>query len=109
MFNLPQLGVRTSTVVCSLLTALAFSSYAGEKDVIINEIMYHPPLDMEELQYVEILNRGNTPIDLGDWSFTKGLKYVFPKRTRINPDEYLVICRDTNMFTGNYGSQVRLL
>ena len=106
MFNWTQFGARSSTVVAFILTWLAMSGRASEKDVVINEIMYHPPLDMEELQYVEIFNRGDSPVDLSQWSFTKGIKYVFPKQTRLAAGAYLVVCRNTNIFVGNYGSQI---
>src|SRR5436190_7682959 len=46
--------------------------------VVINEIMYHPPRDLEQLQYVELFNAGKTERDLSGWSFSKGVKFVFP-------------------------------
>jgi hypothetical protein len=106
MLKLTQCGPRPSTVVALILASLALNTSAAEKDVIINEVMYHPPLDLEELQYIELFNRGNTAVDLSDWSFTKGIRYVFPKQTRLNAGEYLVVCRNTNLFAGNYGNQI---
>lgn len=106
MFKLAQLGAWPSTVVAFAMASLAVSSAAADKDVIINEIMYHPPLDLEELQYVELFNRGNAPVDLSKWSFTKGITYIFPTPTKLNPGAYLVVCRSTNMVSSNYGTQV---
>jgi hypothetical protein len=109
MVKLAQLGARPSTVVAIILASFALSGQAAEKDVIINEIMYHPPLEMGELQYVELFNRGNAAVDLSDWSFSKGIKYVFPKQTKLNAGEYLVICRNLKLFAGNYGNQIAAL
>src|SRR5579883_488444 len=111
MLNLTQFAARTSAVAACLMGALAWpmSISAGEKDIVINEIMYHPPLEMEDLQYVELFNRGSSSVDLSDWSFSKGIKFTFPKQTRIEPGEYLVVCRDAKLFAGNYGRQIRAI
>jgi hypothetical protein len=106
MFNLTRFGVQTSTVVGFLLLTLTLCGYADEKDIIINEVMYHPPFEMEDLQYIELFNRGKDAIDLSKWSFSKGIKYVFPDQTKLNPGDYLVVCRNTKVFAGNYGTEI---
>jgi hypothetical protein len=109
MFILAQFGGRLSTVVAFMLVLLAIRGGTAEPGIIINEIMYHPPLDLEELQYVELFNHGEVPVDLSQWAFTKGINYVFPKSTTLNPGSYLVVCRNTKAFAANYGSQIRAL
>jgi hypothetical protein len=94
-----------------LAVLLAASSWlitgrAAETEVIINEIMYHPPLDLEELQYVELYNRGTASVDLSKWSFTKGLKFVFPEQTQLASGAYLVVCRNRTVFSANYGQNI---
>ena len=68
MFKLTQFGALSSAVVALILVSFPIGSRAADKDVIINEIMYHPPLEMEELQYVELFNRGNGQVDLSQSS-----------------------------------------
>src|SRR5437660_6050852 len=80
----------------------AMTAIAAASDVVINEIMYHPPLDMEELQYVELFNRGKAEADLSHWSFTKGIKLTFAEKTRIPAGSYLVVCRNLEVFEANY-------
>ena len=109
MFNQAQFGALSSTVVAFVLASLTISSRAADKDIIINEIMYHPPLEMEDLQYIELFNRGSSPVDLSQWSFDKGIKFEFPKGSRLEAGGYLVVCRNTNVFAHNYGSQIRAL
>src|SRR4051795_3715840 len=75
--------------------ALSFSAWAGEADVVINEIMYHPPTGRTNLQWVELFNRGPAEVDLSKWSFTKGIQFTIPDGTRLGAGSYLVICRDT--------------
>src|SRR4051812_13654097 len=76
---------------------------AADTDIVINEIMYHPPLDMDELQYVELYNRGTAPVDLSKWTFARGIKFTFPDKTVIAPGGFLVVCRQLDVFTANYG------
>jgi len=96
----------TSNVV-NVVDNSALPSPVGQ--VVINEIMYHPPLELEDLQYVELYNRGKSSVDLSGWSFSKGIKYVFPKATRLDAGEYLVICRNVKAFAGNYGRKAAAL
>ena len=109
MLKLAQFGAQTSTVVALLLLSTALRIHAEDKDIIINEIMYHPPLELEDLQYVELYNRGKTTVDLSGWTFTKGIKYEFPKSTKLNAGQYLVVCRNVKAFAGNYGNQIQAI
>lgn len=77
--------------------------------VVINEIMYHPPNDREELQWVELLNAGPEPMDLQGWSFKKGIQFTVTNSTVLPPGGFLVICRDRGGFVARYGSQIRSL
>ncbi|HZR16783.1 MAG TPA: CotH kinase family protein [Verrucomicrobiae bacterium] len=107
MHILTRFGIRPSAVVgCWLGLGMALAGNAAEKDVIINEVMYHPPLDLEELQYVELFNRGDSTVDLSKWSFSKGITYTFPNGTKLGAGEFLVVCRNTRVFGGNYGNQI---
>src|SRR5437879_1585457 len=92
--------MKTPVIFAAVLATVA--AVAAESDVVINEIMYHPPLDMEELQYVELYNRGKTEVDLSHWSFAKGIKLTFPEKTRIPAGGYLVVCRNVQVFEANY-------
>src|SRR5260370_35560823 len=102
MLKLAQFGGLTSTVVAVVLASVALT-HADDNGIVINEIMYHPPRELEDLQYVELYNRGKSSVDLSGWSFSKGIKYVFPKSTRLDAGEYLVVCRNVKAFAGNYG------
>jgi hypothetical protein len=93
----------------TILLFLLFPSSAFGGDIVINEIMYHPPDDREDLQYVELLNCGKEVVDLSGWSFAKGIRFVFPKGTRMEPQTFLVICRDMKAFRRTYGLKDRVL
>jgi hypothetical protein len=70
--------------------------------VVINEILYHAPDDLDDLQFVELHNAGSQPVDLGGWAFTKGIKLTFPAGTRIEGQGFLVVCRDAARFKEFY-------
>jgi hypothetical protein len=76
--------------------------------VVLNEIMYHPPGDRDDLQYVELLNASPTSVNLSGWSFVKGVEFVFPHGTELLADGCLVVCRDIAAFKAQYGTQVNV-
>ena len=89
------------------LALLAFlaSGRAADSDVILNELMYHPPEDRDDLQWIELFNRGSEAVDLSGWSFKKGVEFVFPAGTTIESGGFIVVARDTNAFATNYARE----
>ncbi|MFQ6044619.1 MAG: lamin tail domain-containing protein [Candidatus Poribacteria bacterium] len=90
----------------ALLPLIIFSARAENKDIVINEIMYHPPNDLENLQYIELFNRGKTEVDISNWSFSKGVKYTFPPGRKVEPGDYVLVCRDIDAFQKTYGREI---
>ncbi|MEO8427448.1 MAG: CotH kinase family protein [Verrucomicrobiota bacterium] len=97
--------VKVFLIYCCALAG-SLTALAGDIDVVINEIMYHPPAGQTNLQYVELFNRGSAEINLSKWAFTKGVQFAIPDGTRLAPGGYLVICRDTAAFAAHYGQQI---
>ena len=85
----------TSAVAAVLLTSIA-SLQAG---VVINEILYNAPNDLDQLEYVELLNHGSQPADLSGWKLTKAVKFTFPAHTTIPPSGYVVVCKNRELFS----------
>jgi hypothetical protein len=79
------------------------------RDVVINEIHYHPPVGDQERdsgvlqEYVELHNRGQEIVDLGGWRFARGLRYEFPINTRLEPGAYLVVTSNPDGIGQRYG------
>ena len=61
-----------------------------ENSIVINEIMYNPISGEDDDQYIELYNRGNTPVDLAGWSIAKGVNFTFEART-LGAKQYLVV------------------
>src|SRR5437867_8353287 len=71
--------------------------------VVINEVMYHAPDDLDNLQFIELHNTGDNAVDLAGWRLTKGVKYQFPAGAKIEANGYLVVCKDRKEFQKHYG------
>src|SRR6266542_3650086 len=87
----------------ALLLAAVSSWVSAPAGVVINEIFYHAPDDIEDLEYLELHNTADQPVDLSGWKFTKGPRYVFPPHTKIAANGFLVLCRNQDRFKEAYG------
>ncbi len=72
------------------------------RDVVINEIMYHPVSEDDDDEYVELYNRGTGTVDLSYWQFTDGISFMFPEDTELAPGSYLVVARDAAHIIARY-------
>ncbi len=72
-------------------------------DLIISEIMYNPPESgTDTTEFIELYNNDTLAINLVDYYFSEGINYTFPEII-LNPNEYIVIARDSNAFEDYYG------
>lgn len=64
--------------------------------LVLSEIMYHPvgpdgPDDPHE--FIELANRGTSPVALDGWSLGGDVKLTLPEGASIDPGEYLVVAK----------------
>jgi hypothetical protein len=57
-----------------------FNAFNFNDAIVINEIMFNAPGDSPE-EWVELYNRGGSPVDVSGWQFTDGITYEFPAGT----------------------------
>lgn len=88
------------------------------RDIVINEIMYHPISGSDKDEFIELYNRGTSPVNVGQWRFEDGVNFTIPIGTIIQPGGYLVVAKDrTNLLArhpglstavviGDYGGQL---
>ncbi len=86
--------------LAALFMLLACAS--ARANVVINEIFYHAPNDLDELQWLELFNTADQPVDIGDWTIDKGKIFTFPKGTSIAANGYLLVAKDPNLFKTYY-------
>ena len=72
------------------------------KDIVINEINYNadPLFDTED--WIELYNRGDTPLDISGWVMTDDdtdHRYTFPVATIIASHDFIVVCRNRGKFS----------
>jgi hypothetical protein len=70
------------------------NAFEFQRDVVINEIFYHPHDAAPAGAWVELFNRGTASASLGDWRFAAGIRYRFPAGTTIPPGGFLVVAQD---------------
>ena len=80
--------------VLSAVSSGAANSTPSNHVVAINEIMYNSVSLNTDDEYVELHNRGATPIDLTDWRFTRGIGFVFPTNATLPAGGYVVVAKD---------------
>ncbi len=62
-------------------------------NVMLSEIMYRPLSQNSAEEYLELYNRGATPVDITGWRFSAGVDYLFPA-TVIPAGGHVVIAAD---------------
>ncbi len=75
-------------------------------DVIVSEIMYHPYSDDftaedTRAEFIELFNRGRTPVSLRNWQITDAVEFTFPDVV-LDAGAYLVVAADPDVFAGLY-------
>lgn len=65
--------------------------FAADSVVVFNEVQYHPPLEVEASEWIELHNEMAVDIDLSAWRLAGGVSYSFPEGTVIPGGGYLVI------------------
>ena len=98
--GLGQAGGRCLGVWIILLCLCGITT-ATAQPVVINEIYYHPPSGDGREEYIELHNRGSSPVDLSGWSLASGVRYTFPDST-IPADGYIVIVADKTVFQAKH-------
>jgi hypothetical protein len=78
--------------------------FAFHREIVINEIMYHPrdSTNPSPEAWIELFNRGTQTVDLTGWQLNKGIDFTFPAGTALAPGSYLVVTGDTNYLRSLY-------
>ncbi|MBK9140147.1 MAG: CotH kinase family protein [Verrucomicrobia bacterium] len=82
--------------------SLAITAVSLQAQIVINEIFYNAPNDLDDLQWVEIHNASEQPADLGGWTLDEGKLYTFPPGTALAGKGYVVVALNTNRFAEVY-------
>ena len=90
------------------------NAYPRVGPVVISEIMYNPPSDNQDAEYIELLNVGDTTVMLAEydneeladvpWRLTDGggVSLDFPLGVTLAPGEYLLLVKSMDAFNALY-------
>ena len=88
--------------VLAALTPGTPNSGLIQRDIVINEIMYHSILNDPNDEYVELHNKGTNPVDVSDWRFTDGIGFTFPSGTVVAAGGYLIVAENATNLIARY-------
>ncbi len=93
-------------VIVNLISGDNIVAYFVEKvfndSLVINEINYNSADDFDTDDWVEFYNPQSHEVDIAGWMFKDEDDdhiFAFPEGAVIQPKNYLVLCKDTSMFT----------
>ena len=75
-----------------------------ESDVVITELMVEPPSGHRDGEFIELYNKGTSPVDLSGWRFVSGVDYRFSAGTTIGAGEYVVIAANQRFTSESHPS-----
>lgn len=91
-------------------SALNAADFTIEVSLRITELMYHPsvpptpgPFVDDDFEFVELMNVGTAPLDLGGVSFTDGIDFTFGPAT-LAPGSRTVLVSNATAFESRYGA-----
>lgn len=95
----------------SALNEAAFTVIQTFTELLVTEIMYHPPpapaaegtmVDGDEFEFIELKNVGPTELDLSGVRFTSGIDFTFPLGTTLGAGQFLVLASNPEAFAAKY-------
>ncbi len=90
------------------LTAHYVSEATTPARIVINEINYNSAADFDAEDWIELYNAGGSAMDLTNWRLMDedpSHTFLFPGQTRIESNQYLIVCREVGKFARVYGDQ----
>lgn len=93
---------RCKIVLLALAVVAAAPLTTVRAGAVVNEIFYNAPDDVDDLQWIEIHNTGDSSIDLSGWTIDDGKVYTFPAKTTLDGKAYLVVALSPERFKKVY-------
>lgn len=96
---------RLRNVLLAFTLLVMTAPVASPTGVVVNEIFYNAPDDMDDVQWIEFYNTSDQPADLSGWTLDDGKVYTFPAQTTVAGKGFLVVALKPERFTQIYGQQ----
>ena len=86
-------------IICIVTICVAQPSLG----LVVTEVMYHPVVESDELEFIELYNNRAVFEDITGYEFTNGINYLFDTETIIGPKEYLIVAQNPAALEAAYG------
>jgi hypothetical protein len=70
--------------------------------VVINELHYNPDVRTDRVEFIELHNAGEQPVDLTGWQFSAGVSFTFPA-AEIPPGGFVVVAENPAALKARFG------
>src|SRR5688572_12199034 len=94
---------RLKSLLLTLAVVAAGPAHDTLAGVVVNEVFYNAPDDLDDLQWVEVHNTTAEAVDLGGWTLDDGKVFTFPAKTTLGGNAYLVVALSPERFGKVYG------
>jgi len=88
--------IENDTIIANFIPKISQAS-----PIVINEINYNSASNFDPDDWIEFYNNTDSVIDLTGWKFKDEDDthiFIFPQNTLIQPDSFLVLCKDSILF-----------
>jgi len=72
--------------------------------VVINEIHFDPFLKTEPVEFIELFNAGSSSVDLGGWSLSRAVEFVFASGTTVPAGGFVVVAENPGAVQAKFGA-----
>ncbi|HOW64014.1 MAG TPA: lamin tail domain-containing protein, partial [Verrucomicrobiota bacterium] len=72
------------------------------RNIVINEIQYHPLSGDNDDEFIELFNKGSQAVDIGGWAFVDGIEFTFPPSSVIPANGYVVVAKNATRLRGQH-------
>lgn len=89
----------------SASTPGASNEFSFHDEIVINEVMYHPPTASDEsadTSWLELFNRSTNSVDISGWRLAQDIDFTFAAATVIPAGGYLVVAKDVGWMQANH-------
>ena len=73
--------------------------------VVINEIHLNPDVKIEQVEFIELHNTGEQPVDLSGWKLENAVQFSFPVGSSIPARGFTVVAHQPDQFKAKFGGQ----
>jgi hypothetical protein len=82
---------RALTPLVPLLALILCYALPADAGVVVNEIFYHAPNDLDDIQWLELHNAADEAADVSGYQLKGAAAFAFPGGTTIEPRGYVVV------------------